>query len=288
MCSYEKETIITPEEEWKNATIANNFIFYKVMRYNPDVCKQLLEILLEIKIDHIEMTQEEYVEIDYGKKGIRLDVYASGSDKAFNLEMQATDTQELPERSRYYQSTLDLDDLNAGTDYKDLKTSYIIFICVPDIFGKGLAKYSFENICLEEPALKLNDRAYKLFFIAKNYDKLLNEEQKAFMKLVTSNESTSIFADTVSKLVEDAKRNTQWRKQFMDFKHYMSQSFREGKEEGLQQGIQQGAAEKAMEAARSFFANGASVELIAKSLGMTEEQVREIVKEPVPVKNSAS
>ena len=100
------------------------------------------------------------------------------------------------------------------------------------------------------------------------------------MKLVTSNESTSTFADTVSKLVEDAKHNTQWRKQFMDFKHYMSQSFREGKEEG--------AAEKAMEAARSFFANGVSVELIAKSLGMTEEQVREIVKEPVPVKNSAS
>ena len=252
MCSNEKETIITPEEEWKNATIANNFIFYKVMRYNPDVCKQLLEILLEIKIDHIEMKQEEYVEIDYGKKGIRLDVYASGSDKAFNLEMQATDTQELPERSRYYQSTLDLDDLNAGTDYKELKTSYIIFICVPDIFGKGLAKYSFENICLEEPALKLNDRAYKLFFIAKNYDKLLNEEQKAFMKLVTSNESTSTFADTVSKLVEDAKRNTQWRKQFMDFKHYMSQSFREGKEEGLQEGIQQGAAEKTLLCKRCF------------------------------------
>ena len=236
----EEKKVLTPEEEWKNATIANNFIFYKVMRYNPDVCKQLLEILLEIKIDHIEMTQEEYVEIDYDKKGIRLDVYAVGADKAFNLEMQSTDTGELPERSRFYQSALDLDDLNAGTDYKDLKTSYIIFICVPDIFKKGLAKYTFENICLEQPGLKLNDRAYKLFFIAKNYDKILNEEQKAFMKLVTSNESTSDFADRVSKLVEDAKHNTQWRKQFMDFKHYMSQSFNQGKEVGLQEGLQQG------------------------------------------------
>ena len=27
------------EEKWKNATIANNFIFYKVMSNNPDVCK---------------------------------------------------------------------------------------------------------------------------------------------------------------------------------------------------------------------------------------------------------
>lgn len=34
------------EDKWKNATIANNFIFYKVMRNNPDVCMELLEILL--------------------------------------------------------------------------------------------------------------------------------------------------------------------------------------------------------------------------------------------------
>ena len=127
----EKE--LTPEKKWEQATIANNFIFYKVMRNNPDVCKELLEILLEIKIDHIDMRQEEEVAIDYGKKAIRLDVYAVGNQEAYNLEMQATDTNELPERSRFYQSTLDLDDLNSGADYKDIKTSYIIFICVPDI-----------------------------------------------------------------------------------------------------------------------------------------------------------
>lgn len=81
MCTQNKE--LTFEDEWKNATIANNFIFYKVMRHNPDVCKQLLEILLEIKIDHIEMTQEEYVEIDFGKKAVRLDVYAVGAERPF-------------------------------------------------------------------------------------------------------------------------------------------------------------------------------------------------------------
>ena len=35
----------TLEQKWKNATIANNFIFYKVMQNNEDVCKELLEIL---------------------------------------------------------------------------------------------------------------------------------------------------------------------------------------------------------------------------------------------------
>ena len=38
-------TRLTPEEKWEKATIANNFIFYKIMQNNHDVCKELLEIL---------------------------------------------------------------------------------------------------------------------------------------------------------------------------------------------------------------------------------------------------
>lgn len=260
---------LTPEEKWEHATIANNFIFYKVMHNNPDVCKELLEILLQIKIDHIDMKQEETVMVDYGKKGVRLDVYAVGKDKAYSIEMQATDTGELPERSRYYQGVLDVSELNSGTTYKELKDGYVIFICVPDIFGKGYAKYTFENLCLENPEIKLNDRTYKYFFIASNYDKILDERQKAFLKLVINNESTSDFADRVSKLVDNAKHNTQWRKQFMDLEIEKRYAF--------QRGVQQ----TTIEDARSFYANGASIELIAKSLKMTVEQVSEIVKDVV-------
>ncbi len=42
--------------------------------------------------------------------------------------------------------------------------------------------------------------------------------------------------------------------------------------------------QQSIEDAISFYANGASIELIAKSLHMTEEQVMEIVKETVPLK----
>ena len=49
-------------------------------------------------------------------------------------------------------------------------------------------------------------------------------------------------------------------------------------------GIAEGREQKAVEDARSFYANGASIELIAKSLGMTIEQVKEIVSDiSVPV-----
>ena len=38
-----------------------------------------------------------------------------------------------------------------------------------------------------------------------------------------------------------------------------------------------------IEAARNFYANGASIELIAKSLNMTLDDVREITKDVEPV-----
>ena len=52
------------------------------------------------------------------------------------------------------------------------------------------------------------------------------------------------------------------------------------KEEAFQDGMEH----KAIESARNLYANGVSVEIIAKSLGMTEDQVRQIVNESVVVK----
>lgn len=262
------EKNLTPEEKWERATIANNFIFYKVMHNNPEICKELLEILLEMKLDRIEMRQEEEVEIDYGKKGIRMDVYAYGVDKAFNIELQTSDTGELPERARYYQGVLDVDQLNKGVEYSELKTSYVIFICIPDIFKKGLGKYSFENICKENSEVVLNDRAYKYFFIAKNYDKILNEDQKDFLRLVLSNECSSGFSNKISKMVEAAKHNTQWRKQFMEFERQMAYSFREGKAEGK--------AEAKEEVVVEMLKKDISPELIAECVKLPLEKVLEL------------
>ncbi len=49
----------------------------------------------------------------------------------------------------------------------------------------------------------------------------------------------------------------------------------------IQDSKREGRKEAKMEDARSFYANGVSVEIIAKSLGMTIEQVKDIVKDSV-------
>ena len=43
----------------------------------------------------------------------------------------------LPKRMRYYQGMIDLNILEKGENYKNLKKSFVIFICTFDLFGLG-------------------------------------------------------------------------------------------------------------------------------------------------------
>ena len=80
------------------------------------------------------MSSEETIALDFDSKGIRLDVFVKDTDRMFDVELQVTNTKELPERARYYQGVMDVDSLKAGQKYKELRESHVIFICLADIF----------------------------------------------------------------------------------------------------------------------------------------------------------
>ena len=57
-----------------------------------------------------------------------MDVYVKGEDQTvYNVEMQTTNTGELPRRSRYYQGLIDMDLIEKGEPYSKLNKSYVIF-----------------------------------------------------------------------------------------------------------------------------------------------------------------
>jgi len=263
--------ILTAREKWEQATLANNFIFYKVMRKHPEACGHLIEMLLNIKIESFEMRNEETIELDHGAKGIRLDVYVKDTNRMYDIEIQATDTKELPERARYYQGLMDLDSLEEGKRFKDLKDSHVIFICMDDIFKDNLPVYTFENLCLENTRTKLNDRTFKHFFIASSCARMIkNKELKTFFEFLVSNCAGNDFTKHLNNYVIDAKHNMQWRAQYMEWERQRTYDFDAGKEAGAQQ--------KTVEVTQNLYTNGVSEEIIAKSMNMTIEQVREIVK----------
>ena len=221
------------DDGWKNATLANNFIFYKVMKHHPEECKHLIEMLLNVQIESIEMHNEEVIDIDCDSKSIRLDVYVTDDKRMYDIELQVANTNELPERSRYYSALMSLDTLKIGQKYKQLRDGHVIFICMKDIFGDRLPVYSFENICLENKKIKLNDRDYKHFFIAPTCAKILkNPELRAFFELLTSNNPSNEFTSNLKQFVDDAKHNMQWRYEYMTWERIQAYARDEGEQKG--------------------------------------------------------
>ena len=131
-------------KQYEELGITDAFMFAKVMS-NKEICKPVLEQILNIKIRDIEyLDYEETIQIAPGSKSIRLDIYVEDDkNTVFNLEMQTTNYEELPKRSRYYQDIIDLKLIEKGQSYDILKTSYVIFICTFDFFEKNRSIYVF-------------------------------------------------------------------------------------------------------------------------------------------------
>ena len=119
-------------------TFTDDYMFGYVMR-NEEICKGLLERLLKIKIERLEYPElQKSITPHYENKGVRLDVYVQDSNRVFDVEVQNILDDDLPTRTRYYQSMMDIDLLLKGKNYSELKESYVIFVCKDDFFGENL------------------------------------------------------------------------------------------------------------------------------------------------------
>lgn len=200
---------------WEELEIKDDFMFAKVMR-DKRICKMLLERLLQTKIrDIVYLDEQKTIDIEKDAKSVRLDVYLEEENRVFNLEMETTNKGNLPKRSRYYQGMIDLNTIEKGENYKKLKESYIIFICTFDPFHQGKAQYTFENLCLEDKELKLNDGAKKVFFNAKDYINAEDEEVREFLKYVNGEKSDNPFVKEIEDKVAQVKKNEEWRLEYV-------------------------------------------------------------------------
>ena len=259
-------------KSWDELTFADNFLFCKILESEPEICRQLIELLLGIKIDHLEIPHSEKTLRELpGAKGVRFDVYTKDDNRIFDLEIQTTDTKNLPERTRYYQSIIDMDNLQKGENYKNLKDSYVIFLCLTDVFNRGLPVYHFENLCQQDKSIKLNDRAYKVFFNAESCDKMRDGEVKDFLKFLRGEKAGSDFVRRLREKVEFAKRNMEWRRNYMTWEQEILYQRSEAFEEGAQQ--------NALANAKNLLGEGVSPETIARCCSLPLEQVLALKEE---------
>ena len=261
-----------PEAKWEDLSISNDFLFGKVMQ-DAELCKELL-ILPELDIDHVEYPElQKTIKEDFEAKGIRLDAYVNdGKGTAYDIEMQAVTSKYLPRRTRYYQSMIDLQLVNKGQDYDTLNDSYIIFICLSDLFGKGRYRYSFENICKEDTEVMLNDGAKKIFLNADGKKGDISEELKAFLDYVAGRPSEDAFVKKLESAVEKAKKNRKWRREYMTLLMRDRENQKIGKEIGKIFG--------AISVYRDLrLSEGEIIMRLRAKFDLTEEQARTYLKE---------
>ena len=138
------------------------------------------------------------------------------SKTVYDCEMQTSRKDNLPKRTRYYQGMIDLNLLERGANYKELKKSYVIFICPFDEFKRGLHKYTFENRCKDMPELVLGDESTKIFLCAGGNADDVSDDMKDFLNWLTMEKTgSSRLVNELEKAVQKAKKHEEWRLEYM-------------------------------------------------------------------------
>ena len=107
-----------------------------------------------------------------------------------------------------------------------------------------------------------------------------DKEVKSFFEFLISNKAQTNYTSALSKYVADAKRNTQWRLQYMTVERLERYAFKNGHEQGVAEGIVTGAQQQAVEDAIMLIHEyKEKPEVAAKKMKAPLERVLEALKQ---------
>ena len=249
----------------------DGYLFGTVM-LNKEICKGVLEAILEIEITDIKFIElEKTVKNGYETKGVRFDVILKDDQgNVYNIEMQVSSKNKkyLGRRTRYYQIMIDSLMLKKGDDYSKLKKSIIIFICPFKLFDKKRQVYTFNTYCKEDKNYQLNDETTKIFISTKNKkDKKLNVDLEALINFINGKETDNALVKKIENEMEEIKNREEWRVEYMLAVLNNNDSIREGKYIG----------EKIGETKEKV----SSIKSFMDSFNMSTEQVMKGLKIPI-------
>ena len=221
-------------------------LFLSVMK-NETAHRNVLSIIMgERDLELKEVHVEELILNKSGQRAIRLDARATDiSGRNFATEMQNdTEQDDMRRRARFYQGLIDTPVLKSGreTRYKQLPPTIITFITQKDIFGKGLAKYTFTEQCEEIKDLHLEDGTTKIFLnmSSKNGEPALVSLLQ-YMKHTTLENPEILVKDErltqLDDIVTEVKQLEEWEAVRMSI---LSIGLERGEQIGLEKGLSRG------------------------------------------------
>ena len=199
-----------------------------------------LEELFHWPIEKIEYVHREKDLTDsYFAHGVRLDIYIRNSDLVYNVEMQSERDDDLLKRIRYYQSSIDREELKQGVPYRNLPETYVIFICDYDPVGTGRACYERQMTWKDEP-LTYDDGTHVILL---NSFYTRENTSSAILELLDYIRTNDDAAEYSSELVNQAKEHVKAIRQdkglgatYMLLESKMQEYMKRGEMIGLEKG----------------------------------------------------
>ena len=272
------------EVQFQNLSITDDFVFCSVMTSSEELCREMAERILGRKIGKIVcLDKQKSIQTTPDGKGVRFDVYFEDDrDTVYDIEMQNANEKNLPHRARYYQSMIDMEQMEKCMQYEEMKNSYVIFICMFDPFGIGLQKYTVKSICEEEPQTPYEDGVRKIFLNPYGTKGDEDQELQTLFRYLDKRIPTDGFTERLEKRVRALTRDTDWRRQYMTLyerdQRNIAKGRKEGHEEGRLEGLDEGRTEgRILQTADTIvqaLRRGKELSEIADVLGMTEDEIR--------------
>ena len=257
--------------------ISSDFIF-KLVFNHKQLATKLIEKILGISITTLTVMQSEKFVLNGKKDGkaVRLDIFAKDDEgRGYDIEMQSSNdpNDPLPLRARYYVSMLDQEAINKGEHYRELKQTFVIFICNFALFGGKRRMYTFNFRCNEDTSIKLNDNSTIVFLCSKGKSNSgVDKDIVSFLDYIS--DDSQIKSDFVKEIDERVSQLNQNPDEQGGINMY-EWAFQERSDRARAEGRAEGQVELII----NMIKENVPFELIAKCSKLTVEKVRQIAKE---------
>lgn len=274
MAQHKNEMPFKPVEDLE---FTDDYMFCTVLEEHQDICQEIVELLLDIKVKDVEyVNKQQSFTPRYETKGIRLDVYLRDNDRVIDLEMQTVIPVALEKRVRYYQSVMDVSELERGKGYDEVKDSYVVFICLTDPFKAQYPIYTVKNTFEENPNIEYTDGRHVVFFNASAYKHAKTEKIKTFLEYLSTKNSKDELTDKIDNIVSTTKVKEEFGRTYMIAKMRDVMMRKEGYVEGFSSGIQQGKHEQALETAKNMLKKEIIAETVAECTGLSLDTIENL------------
>ena len=261
-----------------NFRLMDDDFMTKCFEDSPECVELVLKIILgrdDLKV--IDVHTQWFVK-NLLKRSVRLDILATDShSKKNNIEIQREDKGAGRKRARYNSSMLDSTILNSGEDFEVLPETSVIFITENDVLGKGYPLYHIER-CIMETGENFGDEAHILYVNGSCKDDTpLGKLMQDFSNTDPHSMNYKVLSERTRYFKEEGGVAVMCRAMEEMRKEALEEGRKEGilimqKEVQLAQGKVQ-LTKKAFQLERS----GYTVSAIAIELGISEEEVQEIL-----------